>query len=126
MFEFTKSLMLMETEKALRIVNYFDANIKNNPIIPVIAMIHSVFVKLLLLHRKAGQSDAELSQQLGINRFFLTEYKIGARNYSLSKVIRNIGHIAEADKLSKGVDRPAISDGQVLKDLTFKLMQQAQ
>ncbi len=121
-FEFTKALMIADVTKAHQIVDYFDANIKNNHIIPIIAMLYSTFSKLLVFHSNPNKSDKDLAGLLKISPYFLKEYKIGASNYSLSKVLSNLRLISKADLLSKGVDRPSIGDGQILRDLTFQLM----
>ncbi len=121
-FELTKAIMLKDVMKANRIVNYFEANTKSHPVIPVVALIFTLFSKLLIFHTSKDKSEKGLIAAMGINPYFLREYKIGAGNYSLAKVMENIEHIETADLQMKGVDRPAISDGQVLRDLTFKIL----
>ena len=121
-FEFTKALMLKDVLKAHRIVNYFESNLKNNPVIPVIALTYTTFSKLLMLHGTQDQSDQGLAKGLKINPYFVKEYKLGAGNYPVLKVIENIKFIHEADLQIKGMNRPAIGDGQILRDLTFRLM----
>jgi len=121
-FELTKALMIKDVARVLRIVNYFEANINNNPIIPAIAIIYSTFSKLLVFHGIRDKSDKGLAAGLKISPFFVNEYKIGADNYPLGKVIDSIHLIHDADLQVKGLDRPSISDGQILRDLTFRLM----
>lgn len=121
-FEFTKALLIKDVRKAHQIVDYFDANIKNNPPIPIVAMVYTTFSKLLVLHSSGSKDDKGLASALRINPFFLKEYKIGAGNYSSGTVIRNLKFIHEADLQLKGVNRPSIGDGQVLRDLTYQLM----
>jgi len=121
-FEYSKALMTQDVTKAHRIVNYFEANIKNNSIIPIIALVYTNFSKLLVFHGNKGKSDKSLTDALKINPYFLKEYKIGASNYPLQKVIANLKFISKADLLAKGIERPSIGDGQILRDLTFQLM----
>lgn len=121
-FELTKAIMLRDILRVNRIVNYFDANTRTNPIIPMIALIFNLFAKLLIFHSASDKSDKALIASLSINPYFLKEYKIGAGNYTLAKVVEILRLIEEADLQSKGVDRGSISDGQILRDLTFKIM----
>ena len=121
-FELTKAIMIKDVMKANRIVNYFDANTRSNPVIPIVALIFNLFTRLIILHTAKDKSDKGLVAAMGVNPYFLREYKIGADNYSLVKVLENIQHIETADLQMKGVDRPSISDGQVLRDLTFKIL----
>ena len=83
--------------KAHRIVNYFESNLKSNPVIPVIALTYTTFSKLLMLHGTQDKSDQGLAKGLKINPYFVKEYKIGAGNYPVLKVIENIKFIHEAD-----------------------------
>jgi DNA polymerase-3 subunit delta len=54
--------------------------------------------------------------------FVPKEYKIAARYYTLPKVIMNIQYLKEADLMSKGVGTSRADDGEILKELVFKLM----
>ena len=54
--------------------------------------------------------------------FVPKEYKLAAGNYALPKVISNIHHLKEADLMSKGVGVSRVEDGEILKELVFKLM----
>ena len=44
------------------------------------------------------------------------------KNYPPGKVLKNIEHIYKADLQIKGVERPGISDGQVLRDMVYNIM----
>ena len=121
-FELQNALSYRNVTKANFIVHYFASNPKSNPIIPIIALLFSFFSKILLIHNSADKSDRGVAQLLKINPFFVKEYMQAARIYSLPKVIDNIGYLKEADLRSKGVDFNASGDGQILKELVFKLM----
>jgi DNA polymerase-3 subunit delta len=121
-FELNRALQYRDIVKVNKIVNYFDKHSKSQSIIPIVALIHSMFSKLLKVHMSKDKSDKALARAAGVSPYFLKEYKTGMSNYSPAVVLRNMGYILEADLHMKGVDRPGISDGQVLRDLVFKLM----
>lgn len=121
-FELQKAISLRDAVKANRIVNYFMANSKANPIIPMIALLFSFYSKLLIMHGTRDKSDQALTSALGIRPFALKEYKVAARNYPLGKVMESIGLLRLADLRSKGVNSGAMTEGQILKELVFKLM----
>ena len=108
--------------KANKIVRYFAANARANPIIPMIALLYSFYSKLLILHGTKDKSDQALTSAMGIRPFALKEYKAAARNYPLGKVMQSIGLLRTADLRSKGVGSGAMTDGEILKELVFKLM----
>lgn len=121
-FELQKAISMRDVLKANKIVNYFAANLKANPIIPMIAVLYSYFSKLLVMHSSKDQSDKALAAAMGTNPFFLKEYKLAARNYPVGKVIQNISILREADLKSKGVGAGSITDGDIMKELVYRLM----
>lgn len=121
-FELQKALGTRDVVKANQIVNYFEANPKNNPIIPVVALLYSFYSKLLMVHHAKDKSERALASTLGLNPYFIKEYLIAARNYPIYKVIDNIHHIKNADLQSKGVDSASMAEGQILRELVYKLM----
>lgn len=121
-FELQKAIATQDMPMAIRIANYFEANPKNNPLLPVISTIYSLFSKLLIVHKEDNKSDNHIASVLGIHRFFAGEYTLAARNYPIPKVIENIGHIRQADLASKSIGTGTITQGQVLRELIYKLM----
>lgn len=121
-FELQKALGVRDVLKANRIVQYFEANPKNHPVIPIIAMLFSFYSRLLLIHHAGERSEAGVARILKINAFFAKEYLVAIQKYSLPVVIRNIGFLRVADLQSKGIDSGGMTEGQLLKELVFKLM----
>ncbi len=101
---------------------HFAANPKNNPAIPLVALLFSFFSKLLRLHHARDKSDTALAKALQVSPYFVQEYILAARHYPLAQVIENIHHLHQADLQLKGVDYPATPEGEILKELIFKLM----
>ncbi|MDN3670882.1 DNA polymerase III subunit delta [Echinicola jeungdonensis] len=123
-FELTKALSYRDVLKANRIINYFSQNPKSNPLIPIIALIYLHFSRLLLIHDPENRNfpERELATKLKVNPYFVKEYMIASKNYSLGKVIENITYIKEADLRSKGVGTTGMVESEILKELIFKLM----
>lgn len=121
-FELQKALAFKNVLKANQIIKYFEADPKSNPLVLIIASIFAFYNKVMLVHHAPDKSDRNLASILGINPFFVKEYVMAAKNYTLSKVILNIHHIREADMKGKGIDFPSQTDGAILKELVFKLL----
>ena len=121
-FELQKAISNRDILKANKMVNYFAANSKANPIIPMVGALYSYYAKLLVLHGSKDQSDKTLSSAMGINPYFIKEYKIAARNYPVGKVMQNIAVLREADLRSKGVGSGSMWDGDIFKELVYRLM----
>jgi DNA polymerase-3 subunit delta len=121
-FELQRALAVRDVLKANRIIQYFEANQKANPAIPIIALIFAFYSKLLLVHQSSDRSERGIAATLRINPFFAKEYKVASVNYPLPRVIRNIHYLRIADQQAKGIDRAAGGEGEILKELVFKLM----
>lgn len=121
-FELQKALISKDVVKANKIVNYFEANSKKNPIIPIIAILFSFYSKLLVAVHAKDKSERNLAAALKVSPYFVKDYLFALRNYTPVQVINNIHYIKEADLKSKGVDNISATDGQLLKELVFKLL----
>jgi DNA polymerase-3 subunit delta len=121
-FELQKALGIRDVLKANQIVNYFEANTKSNPVIPVIALLISFYSKLLLIHHSKDKSEKGIASALHLSPYIIREYIQAARMYSLPKVIENINFLSIADRHSKGIEFSGVSDGQILRELVFKLL----
>lgn len=121
-FELQRAIAVKDIIKANQIVHYFGANTRTNPIIPVIALIFNLFSKLLIIHQSPDKNRNKLAQLTGVNLYFINEYIHASHNYPLGKVIQNIHYIREADLRSKGVGVGSIKEGEILKELVYKLL----
>ncbi len=121
-FELQKALSLRDEIKVFKIITYFSANPSSNPLILVIANLYAYFSKLLLIHHQNAFDQNSVARAIGVNPFFASEYIQAARNYPAHVVIRNIELIHQADLQSKGIGSASMKDGDILKELIFKLM----
>jgi DNA polymerase-3 subunit delta len=121
-FELQKALVKKDVLKANQIINYFESNPKANPIIPIISILFGFFTKILLTHAQEDKSESSLARALQVNPFFVKDYLFGAKSYSADKVISVIRDLRKADLMSKGVDAAGIGEGQILKELIFKIL----
>jgi len=121
-FELQKALILKDILLASKIVNYFESNTKKNPMIPMIAFLYSFFSKLLVASAAADKSERGLVTALKISPFAAKDYTSALQRYSPTKIAENVSLIKSADLKLKGVNSGSESDGQILKELIFRLM----
>ncbi len=121
-FELQKALSLKDEVKVYKIVDYFAANPSSNPIILVIANLFAYYSKLLLIHDNGAFDKNAVARTIGVNPFFANEYIQAARNYPLPVVLRNLTFIKDADLQSKGIGFAPMKDGEILKELIYKLL----
>jgi len=120
-FELQTALAKKDALKVNRIINYFEANPKNNPLVLVLGNLNNFFSKVLVYHYVRDKTPQNLARELGVNPFFLKDYEQAARSFNLSKTVQIIHNLREYDLKSKGVDSMTDSGG-LMKELMFKIL----
>jgi len=120
-FELQNAIGKRDLLKIVRIINYYEANPKDNPIQMVIPILFKYFSKILIYHRLKDKSQAATA--LGINPYFLKDYVDAAKNYPQGKIMDNIQVLRDYDMRSKGFGATGnLTNGDLYKELIFKLM----
>ncbi|HCW07459.1 MAG TPA: DNA polymerase III subunit delta [Cytophagales bacterium] len=121
-FELQRALINKDWLLAAKISNYFEANPKKNPAIPLVAFLYSFFSKLLAAHSVGDRSSSGLTAALKINPYVAKDYVNALQRYSHDKTLQNISLLRQADLKLKGVNSGSESEGQIMKELIFGLM----
>lgn len=121
-FELTGAIGRKDVLKANRIAIYFAANPKIHPFILTLVMLYNYFIKLMIYHQLNDKSKNNVAATLSINPFFVKEYSDAASRYSYAKLTRIIGYIREYDLRMKGMGNDNTDDGELLKELVFKIL----
>lgn len=119
-FELQTVIGKKEVLKANRIINYFAANPKDNPMVVTISSLYGYFCKVLTYHFLADKKTAAAA--LGVHPFFLKDYEMAAKNYSVGKLKSIFSYLRDYDLKSKGVDTGSATEGELLKELVFKIL----
>ena len=122
-FELQKALGTKNVVKSNRIINYFISNPKKNPLVVVVGTLFNFFSKVYLTHFLKNSSEREMMEKLGVRHaFFLKDYKLAARNYPYQQSQNVISILKEYDLKSKGVDRVNATEGDLMKEMIFKIL----
>lgn len=125
-FELTNALSFKNSEKAFKIVFHFALNDKQYPIIMTLAAIFSHFTKILKFHALKAAGNGRVNEgdamSAGIYRFAFAEYDTASKNYPLRKCMAAMALIRKYDRMGKSNDRGEATDGELLQELVFKIM----
>ncbi len=121
-FELQNAITKKDVVKANRIINYFAANPKDNPLVMVVALLYGHFSKVLLYHSVQNKTKSNVASEMQINPYFVGDYEIAGKNYPLGKLKSIFSYLREYDLKSKGVENTSATDGELLKELVFKIM----
>ena len=120
-FELRKALGEKKYNKAFQIVQYFSENPRSNPLVVTVSTIFDFFNKLLLFHSNSSLSDSKIASILGVNPYFINEYKTASSNYNLKQVVSIISLIRDYDMFSKGVGIKK-ADSFLLKEMVVRII----
>jgi len=122
-FELGQALSKRDIPKVYKMVFYFCANPKENPLVVIIGFLGSFFSKVLAFHYMRGMDKGSIAGKLGVNPYFLSQYESAAQNFPLYSLPGIISGIRLADLQSKGVETgPNLTDADILKELIYKIL----
>ncbi len=123
MFELTNAIAARDIYKANTIVFHFAENKKEDPIFAALPLLFEFFAKVLIYQENVTKTNPkDMPSLLGVNPFFLEQYRKASQIYNREKLLRILGYLREYDLKSKGVDNVSASGGELLKELTFKIL----
>jgi DNA polymerase-3 subunit delta len=121
-FELKKAIGERNVFKSNQIVFHFAQNTKANPLVMTIGILNGFFTQLLLYHGLTDKNAQVVAKVLKINPYFVSEYQTAAKNFPMKKVSECIALLRDADVKSKGVGANSLADGDILKELVYKML----
>lgn len=122
-FELRAALVEKDVLKANRIIKYFEDNPKNNPIQVTLSLLFGFFSNLMVAYYAPEKSEQGIASYLGLKSpWQAREYLAAMRRYGGVKTMQIIGDIRQADAMSKGVGNSSICNGDILRELVFKIL----
>src|SRR5258708_2129510 len=95
-FELQKALINKDWLQAAKISNYFEANPKKNPGIPMVAFLYSFFSKVLAAHSVGDRSSQGLTAALKISPYAAKDYLAALQRYPQHKALEIISLLLTA------------------------------
>lgn len=124
-FELEDALRTRNAAKAYRIIDYFEHNPKNNPVIVTVSMLFSFFSGVLLVRASKDKSPQTLMQAVGTkSQWRLEKFIEASRNYSTRACVNIISYLRECDAHCKGIGSRQ-NEYALLRELVFKILNSA-
>lgn len=120
-FELRKAIGERNQLKAYKIADNFAQNPKENPIIMTTSLVFGFFIQLMKYHGLKDRNPKNVAAVLGVNPFFLKDYDLALKNYSMKKVSQIIATLRDVDVKSKGVGVNALSQADLLREMLYKI-----
>lgn len=121
-FEYVNAIGLRNVSKANKIVDYFDHNPKAGSIIMVVSNLFNHFARLMKIHFLENKAKDAVAGALKVHPFVASQLLNSAKIYNPKKIAANIAILHEFDLKSKGIGNSSFTHGQLMKEMTFRLM----
>jgi DNA polymerase III subunit delta len=121
-FELQAALAAKDLARAIRIVQYFEANPKAAPIQFVLPSLYSFFSKVFMIFGATQHDDKSLASTIGVNPFFIKDYKNAAQAYTYSGVEKVLLLLHQYNLRSIGVNDTGTEDASLLKEMIVKMI----
>lgn len=122
-FELLKAVIEKNSLAANRIVEYFAKNQKDHPSVVTLSVLFNYFSNLLECYWLPQKNERTVMAALNLrSSFFVRDYMTGLRHYNVNKVMDIISYLRTYDARSKGIDNVSASQGELLKELVYKIM----
>lgn len=122
MFELNRALGSKDILKANRIINHFASDLKSYPIQMLIPILFNYFSNIMMIYALKDKSQNSVASALSVHPFFVKEYMEAYNNYPYRKLLRIISYLKEYDSKSKGINNNSTTDGDLMKEIIFKIL----
>jgi DNA polymerase III subunit delta len=120
-FELQNALAKKDIEKAIKIVNYFEANPKAAPIQLVLPSLYTLFSKAYMIFAQNTKDEKTIAAAIGVNPFFVKDYMAAAKNYGPQGVENALLLLHHYNLRSIGVGDTGTSDAALMKEFVIKV-----
>jgi DNA polymerase-3 subunit delta len=121
-FELQAALAYKDLPKAIRIIQYFEANPKAAPIQFVLPSLYSFFSKVYMMYGSDSRDQKQLAATIGINPFFMKDYIQASRLYTISGIEKTILLLHNYNLKSIGINDAGTEDASLLKEMAAKIV----
>jgi DNA polymerase-3 subunit delta len=120
-FELQDAMVRKDLAKAIRIIQYFEANPKAAPIQMMLPALYNFFSKVYMIFGVQGD-EKTLASAIGVNPYFIKDYIAAAKNYAYEGVERILLLLHEYNLRSVGVNNAGAEDSSLMKEMVVKMM----
>lgn len=121
-FELLKAIIEKDIFKVNQIADYFEKNPKNNPMVMTMSVLFNFFSNLMVCYWAKNKTEQGIAAELGFrNPYQAKDYVQALKNYNAFKCMEIISLLRVYDGKSKGVGNISASDGELLKELLYRI-----
>ena len=121
-FELQTAVATRNLSKAIRIIQYFEANPKAAPIQLILPSLYTFFSKVFMIYGLNTRDEKTIASSLGINPFFIKDYVRTTTIYSYVDVEKLLLLLSDYNLKSIGINNTGTTDTSLLKEMVVKMI----
>ncbi|MDP4262098.1 MAG: DNA polymerase III subunit delta [Bacteroidota bacterium] len=121
-FELQSALAKKDLSKAIRIIQYFEANPKAAPVQLILPSLYSFFSKVFMVFGANTTDEKGIAIAIGVNPFFSKDYLQAAKVYNYKEVENALLLLHTYNLKSIGVNNTGTEDASLLKEMVIKMI----
>lgn len=119
-FELQSAMANKDFPKAMKIVQYFEANPKAASIQQVLPLLYTFFSKVYMIFGVSAEAD--IAGQIGVPSFYISDYKNAAKIHGFGGIKKILILLHQYNLKSIGINTVPLEDGELMKELVVKSM----
>jgi DNA polymerase-3 subunit delta len=121
-FELQDAIAKKDISKAIRIVQYFEANPKAAPIQLILPALYNFFSKIYMLFGQTTKDEKTIAANIGTNPYFVKDFMAAAKRYNYEGIESALILLHEYNLKSIGVNSINTEDASLLKEMIAKMI----
>ncbi len=121
-FELQHAISKKDLAKAIKIIQYFDANPKAAPIPLLLPTLYNYLCRIIVIYQMSDKSERALRPLFFNNPYLVQQAMDMALNYSYSEIEKAILLLHDYNLKSIGINNYGTSGGSLLKELAYKII----
>ncbi len=121
-FELQQAISNKDLVKAIRVIQYFEANPKAAPIQLLLPALYNYFSKVIIIFQMTDKSEKAITQLFYKNPFAAKQALETVLNYSYTGVEQALLLLHEYNLKSVGIRNAGISDASLMKEMAVKII----
>ncbi len=121
-FELQAAIGSRNLAKAIRIIQYFEANPKAAPIQLILPSLYSFFSKVFMIFGAGSNDEKAIASAIGVNPFFMKDYMHASKIYQYQGTERALLLLHQYNLKSIGINSTNAGDAALLKEMVYKMM----
>jgi DNA polymerase-3 subunit delta len=121
-FELQQAIASKDLYKAVRIIQYFEANPKAAPLQLIFPSLYNFFSKVSMIYSVQARDERSVATAIGVNAFFVKDYIQTAIKFSQQDIEKVLLLLYEYNLRNIGINDAGTEDADLLKEMVVKMI----